>query len=64
MKFACQTVWVLLMVGGFLANVYWDINGRPAREPSGFAGVVGTIVIYALSIAMGFGAGVYQEFFK
>lgn len=64
MRLACQIAWVAWMGIGFLASVYWAINGRKEREATGFVGVLFAIIVYAASISLGFGAGVYQGFFR
>lgn len=59
----CQITILCLMVIGFLAMLHADINGREQKEPSGFAGVVGTIIVYAIAFALNLYAGTFSRLF-
>ena len=61
MRTACQWILTVLTVISTLRLLYQDINGRKATDPTGFVGVVTTLVI---TIAVGFiyyGAGVFDS---
>jgi hypothetical protein len=60
----CQLAMVFLHATGFLGMVYYDIHGRSSKEPTGFAGVVATMVLYSLSTWLMYGAGVFSQLFN
>jgi hypothetical protein len=63
MSIACQIVLTALMAASVLIMIYRDINGAPAKSPEGFAGVVGTIVTYAGTMALWWGSGAFDHWF-
>jgi hypothetical protein len=50
-----------LLALGFLVNVYWDIEGRPARTPYGFFGVLITMVCYGALVFLYYTAGLFGK---
>lgn len=57
-----QCLLIGLLILGFFANLFWDVNGKAAKEPEGFAGVVGTIVIYTIIVFLYHKAGLFSTF--
>lgn len=55
--------WIIvgLLVLGFFLNLFWDIEGRPAKSPTGFVGVLGTLVMYALLAWLYYTAGIFGK---
>ena len=62
MHFAQYTI-LLLLILGFFILVYRDINGRPAKEPEGFAGVCGSIAVLILHLWLYNKAGLFSTIF-
>jgi hypothetical protein len=56
----CQIIIAILFWVGFFYTIYTDINGRKARGPQGFIGVVSTIVLYFLYAIMYYKAGAFS----
>lgn len=61
MKLTCQIILTALLTVGFFATLHRDVNGRKSLEPSGFSGIVATIVVNALVILMFWKAGLFSE---
>ncbi len=64
MRFACQVAATGLFVLGFFYVLYVDINGREAKAPGGFGAVVSTFIIQAVILALYWGAGVFDGWFR
>jgi len=62
MKQQCQIVLLVFIVLGFIKMLYIDCNGSPERKPTGFKGVISSIVSIALILAMYYGAGLFSTF--
>lgn len=62
-KLMCQIVLLLLMAISMLFNMRNDINGRPAKEPDGFFGVVITMIVMAILIFIFYHAGAFSLIF-
>jgi len=58
-----QWILVALLVANLLLGLYRDINGRPAKEPEGFSGVVGTLIAVALTVILYWYAGAFSLIF-
>lgn len=56
----CQWLLVGELVGSLLLIIYRDINGMPAQEPSGFAGVVMSLIFTGLIALVFWGAGAFS----
>ena len=63
MKEVAQICLLVFVAVAFFVNIYRDINGRPAREPEGFSGVVTTILATAFALALYYFAGALSIFF-
>jgi hypothetical protein len=63
MMLFCQCLLLAVVVMGFFRIVYQDFNGRPAKEPAGFNGFIGTVVAVALVGALYYGAGAFSLIF-
>ncbi len=61
MQLSCQILVAIWMAFNFFVTVYWDFNGKKAKDPQGFGGFVGTCVIIALFTWMLWGAGAFSE---
>lgn len=55
-----QILITVFLIIGFFATIYWDIEGRAAREPAGFKGVVVTIILYAVIFLLYYKAGLFS----
>ena len=55
-----QIICVILTVIGFLRMVYQDIEGRAEVKPTGFVGVLATIIVVALLVWLYSIAGLYS----
>jgi hypothetical protein len=64
MKLACQIAYLALAVSSLFTNIYWNVNGRKASEPTGFSGIVTTFIVYGATVALYWGAGMYEGFFR
>jgi hypothetical protein len=64
MIIVCIGIYLTLYAIGFILELYWDVNGRPKREPMGFAGVMATLAILALSVAMNWKIGIWDLMFR
>lgn len=51
---------VFLLVTNFLAMIHRDIEGRPAKEPQGFSGVMASFVAFAILVGLFWGAGLFS----
>lgn len=59
----CQWVILINMIFNFIFLVRIDINGRPAREPTGFAGFVGTCVAITVIFVVLYFGGCFSTIF-
>lgn len=59
MQVFCQWLMVLQFAVSFLANVYWDFNGREKKQPGGYSGFIGTIVAIGITAIVAYGAGCF-----
>lgn len=60
MKTACQWMLILLNLVGFINMLYVDVNGRKAKAPEGFYGVLGTIIATTFVALLFWGAGAFS----
>lgn len=60
MRLACQIVVTLLTIAGFFMVIHKDVVGQREKPPEGFSGVVWTILIYAGTLALYWGAGCFD----
>lgn len=56
----CQWLCVLNLLSSFLLLAYRDVNGREAQKPSGFPGIVTTLIAVVLIAAIQWGAGSFS----
>ncbi len=54
-----QIIIVCFFVLGFFINLYWDVEGREARQPSGYTGVLSTVILYAIMTFVYYKAGMF-----
>lgn len=59
MQTFCQWLMILQFVISFLANVYWDFNGRDERKPGGYSGFIWTILAIGITAFVAYGAGCF-----
>jgi len=62
LKEAAQIILVALLIMSFFIGLYRDINGRPAKEPEGFGGVVTSIILLAVVLLLYYFAGALSIF--
>lgn len=46
----CQFIILILLVLNLICNLWTDFHGRKAREAGGFAGAVGSLVVFAFAL--------------
>ena len=63
MQFYCQCGLLFLLVMKFFVMVYMDFNGSKPREPSGFPGFIGSLVVNAIGVALFYGCGAFSTLF-
>ena len=63
MQQAMQVLLIGLLITATLINLYRDINGRPAKEPVGFSGVVSTLISTIISVLIYYFAGAFSTIF-
>ncbi len=63
-RLICQVLFVIVQVAGFFMVLHQDVNGRTAKAPEGFVGVVSTVLIQAALMAMYWGAGFFDGWFR
>lgn len=56
----CKIIILSSLLAGFVMTLYRDCNGSKAKEPQGFAGVIGTVIVYAIMAAVYYGAGLFS----
>lgn len=61
MKTVCQALVAALFIASLFINIYWDVNGKAARKPRGFRGVVETIVIMTIFVLVYWQAGAFSN---
>ncbi len=54
---------LLIIIVSFFMHLNYDINGRPAKEPKGFNGVVSTVVSIAITVIIYYIAGAFSKIF-
>lgn len=54
-----QITIVILLALGFLVHLHWDVEGREAKAPAGYGGVLGTVIIYAFHAFLYYKAGLF-----
>ena len=59
MKF-CQILLLLLIAIGFFHSLYTDFNGVREKEPYGFAGAVGTVIVGLVLLLIYWKAGAFS----
>lgn len=52
-------VWVVIIL---LSSLWGDVNGRTAREPYGFSGIIGSLIGTALLVYTLYRAGAFSTF--
>ncbi len=62
-RMVCQWFLALMMARAYFACVEVSINGRPAKEPTGFNGFVQATVGIVLFIALVWGTGAFDVLF-
>lgn len=60
----CQALILISLIANLLSMIYYDINGRPAKESLGFKGVVITLVVIAFSFLVYWKAGAFSMLFS
>jgi hypothetical protein len=60
----CQIVLMILLGFSLLRMIYIDINGRESKPATGFAGVLGTFVIFALILTLFYFCGAFSTVIK
>jgi len=63
MKLACQILIILFQLINLLTAIKSMIEGRPARAPLGFHGVLAVIGANVFAFILFFGAGAFSEIF-
>ena len=63
MKLTAQILIICFMFINFFRMLYTDINGRPAKEPKGFEGIVTSFLALALVIIIYYFAGAFSSIF-
>ena len=53
-----------MAVIGFFGAVHTDFHGTKKREPLGFPGFIGSVIVLVLSIAALYGAGAFEHLFS
>jgi hypothetical protein len=52
---------IVILAGlGLLINLYWDVEGRPAKAPAGFGGVLSTLIVYVGLAFLYYYAGIFN----
>ena len=62
MKYAQWFIAIALGIS-FFVNLYRDVNGRPAKEPKGFEGIVSTVISTAIIVVIYYLAGAFNTLF-
>ena len=60
MKLFCQWIIVACVVWSFFKEVHNDFEGRPAKEPMGFPGFIGTIIAIVFACWLYYAAGAWS----
>lgn len=63
METTAQILIAVIWIVGLFFNLYHDVNGRTAKEPEGFSGVVSTIVASSILAAIYYYAGAFSKIF-
>jgi len=58
-----QVVILTFLVLDLLIKFYYDVNGRPAREPEGFMGILSSIIATVIVFALYYWAGTFSLIF-
>jgi len=61
LRYFCQFVCAALFLAGFVMRLKYSIEGEPATEPKGFAGVLACLVIYAGFVWLYGNAGMFDR---
>lgn len=59
----CQIIILILLAIGFISSLRVSRNGRPAKEPDGFVGVLLTIIVAAVFFTIYWKAGAFSLLF-
>ena len=60
MQWFCQCLMILHLLAGFVATLRVDVVGRERIQPSGWNGVVGTLILYVVLVIVWFCAGCFD----
>lgn len=60
MKFAAQIVVCVTLLVSLLMNLKYDVKGRRAKEPEGFAGIIGTLISLIVVVVVYAYAGAFS----
>lgn len=63
MQLIAQILVIVLVTVNFLGNLYIDVNGRKAKEPKGFEGIISTLLATAIIITVYYFAGAFNLIF-
>ena len=55
----CRVMLIAYLVLSFFYGTWGDFNGRDAKQPGGFRGFIGTLVVIAILAATLYGAGAF-----
>jgi len=60
--FACQLLVLVLFTLSFFKGMYTAVEGRKAEDGAGGVGAMIWIIIFALMLALEYGAGMFDKF--
>jgi hypothetical protein len=57
----CQWLVLAMICVNLLTMLYVECQGRPARKPAGFSGVLGSLIVTAIVVWMYWMAGLFSR---